>query len=64
MDERLMKANEVAEMLAINLWTLYGWIKDGTAPPPLVVGKSYRWRLSDVDAWLDSQYHYREAAAV
>jgi excisionase family DNA binding protein len=50
--DRLLKAEEVAETLAVPV----SWVRESTrsgAIPHLELGRYRRYRLADVEAWLD-----------
>lgn len=51
----LLTAQELAEQLGVPLATLYQWNTKGTGPKRIRMGRHVRYRLSDVDAWLDRQ---------
>ena len=53
-DEALLTTEEVLEYLQVNLRTVYRLIKAGKIPA-VRVGRQWRFRKSDIDAWLDSQ---------
>ena len=54
MDETFLKTEEVLEYLQVNLRTVYRLIKAGKIPA-VRVGRQWRFRKRDIDAWLDSQ---------
>ena len=54
MDESFLTTEEVLEYLQVNLRTVYRLIKAGKIPA-VRVGRQWRFRRSDVDAWLESQ---------
>jgi excisionase family DNA binding protein len=54
MDETFLTTEEVLEYLQVNLRTVYRLIKAGKIPA-VRVGRQWRFRKSDIDAWLDSQ---------
>ncbi len=54
MDEAFLTTEEVLEYLQVNLRTVYRLIKAGRIPA-VRVGRQWRFRKSDIDAWLDSQ---------
>ena len=58
-DEVFLTTEEVLEYLQVNLRTVYRLIKAGRIPA-VRVGRQWRFRKRDIDAWLDSQ---RAAAA-
>ncbi len=49
----LMDVKQVASLLKVCEATVYRWRRDGDFPPPLKLGSSNRWRLSDIEDWLD-----------
>jgi excisionase family DNA binding protein len=53
-DETFLTTEEVLEYLQVNLRTVYRLIKAGKIPA-VRVGRQWRFRKSDIDAWLDSQ---------
>ena len=53
-DETFLTTEEVLEYLQVNLRTIYRLIKAGKIPA-VRVGRQWRFRKSDIDAWLDSQ---------
>ena len=54
MDETFLTPEEVLEYLQVNLRTVYRLIKAGKIPA-VRVGRQWRFRKRDIDAWLDSQ---------
>lgn len=48
----LLKAEEVACMLAISTRTLWRLVSVHKFPAPIRVGSSTRWRATDVEAWV------------
>lgn len=53
-DETFLTTEEVLEYLQVNLRTVYRLIKAGKIPA-VRVGRQWRFRKSDIDAWLESQ---------
>jgi excisionase family DNA binding protein len=53
-DETFLTTEEVLEYLHVNLRTVYRLIKAGKIPA-VRVGRQWRFRKRDIDAWLDSQ---------
>ena len=53
-DESFLTTEEVLEYLQVNLRTVYRLIKAGKIPA-VRVGRQWRFRKSDIDAWLASQ---------
>ena len=54
MDETFLTTEEVLEYLQVNLRTVYRLIKAGKIPA-VRVGRQWRFRKRDIDAWLESQ---------
>lgn len=57
-DEIFLTTEEVLEYLQVNLRTVYRLIKAGKIPA-VRVGRQWRFRKRDIDAWLDSQRGHR-----
>src|SRR3954471_15831713 len=53
-DETFLTTEEVLEYLQVNLRTVYRLIKAGKIPA-VRVGRQWRFRKRDIDAWLDTQ---------
>ncbi|MGE0040747.1 MAG: response regulator [Vicinamibacterales bacterium] len=53
-DEIFLTTEEMLEYLQVNLRTVYRLIKAGKIPA-VRVGRQWRFRKRDIDAWLDSQ---------
>jgi excisionase family DNA binding protein len=53
-DESFLTTSEVLEYLNLNLRTVYRLIKAGSLPA-VRVGRQWRFRKRDLDAWLESQ---------
>ena len=53
MDEGFLTTEEVLEYLQVNLRTVYRLIKAGKIPA-VRVGRQWRFRKRDIDAWLES----------
>src|SRR5437867_4597064 len=54
-EESFLTTEEVLEYLQVNLRTVYRLIKAGKIPA-VRVGRQWRFRKRDIDAWLDSQH--------
>ncbi len=61
-DEVFLTTEEVLEYLQVNLRTVYRLIKANKIPA-VRVGRQWRFRKRDIDAWLDSQRPRPERAA-
>lgn len=54
--ERLLKREEVEQMLGIRKTHLYAMIERGEFPRPIRVGaNAVRWKLSTVSEWIERQ---------
>jgi excisionase family DNA binding protein len=62
-DEVFLTTEEVLEYLQVNLRTVYRLIKAGKIPA-VRVGRQWRFRKRDIDAWLDSQRQVPRPATV
>ena len=61
-DEAFLTTEEVLEYLQVNLRTVYRLIK-ARKIPAVRVGRQWRFRKRDIDAWLDSQRTHPVPAA-
>ena len=61
-DEIFLTTEEVLEYLQVNLRTVYRLIKAGKIPA-VRVGRQWRFRKRDIDAWLDAQRPRDRASA-
>ena len=61
-DEIFLTTEEVLEYLQVNLRTVYRLIKAGKIPA-VRVGRQWRFRKRDIDAWLDAQRPRERSAA-
>ncbi len=52
--DQLLTPRELANYLGIPLQTVYVWAARGLGPERIKVGRHTRYRMSSVDAWLDS----------
>ncbi len=55
MTEKLLGPKAVANHLDVPLATLYRWRTTGDGPPAAKIGRHLRYRLSDVEKWIDAQ---------
>ena len=49
-EPKLLRAPQVAALLAISRPAVYRLAKTGQLPAPVKVGNCYRWRISDIEA--------------
>ncbi|HSJ43618.1 MAG TPA: helix-turn-helix domain-containing protein [Euzebyales bacterium] len=60
--ERLLTIQEVADMIAVPVATLYQWRSRGGGPVGMRIGRHVRYDPADVRAWLDQRRDPRPAA--
>ena len=53
MEPQLLRLREVRTMIGLSAATIYRNVAAGTFPRPVKVGGASRWRLSDLQVWLD-----------
>lgn len=51
----LVTITELAEYLGVPVKTIYEWRQSGRGPVGIRIGRHLKFRLSDVQAWVDSQ---------
>ena len=54
-NDQLLTIDDLAEMLKVPKQTLYAWRHQSEGPIGHRIGRHVRYRLTDVDEWLDSQ---------
>lgn len=52
---RLLTPAQAAEHLALSTSTLANWRCAGAGPPSVKVGGRVRYRLAELDAWVDAE---------
>jgi predicted DNA-binding transcriptional regulator AlpA len=63
MPSELMNAAELGQRLSKSTAALANWRYLGLGPRFVKVGKAVRYRVSDVEAWLDQNTHQQSGAA-
>ncbi len=53
--EPLLTVEDLARMLGVPVPTIYGWRYHGEGPRGFKVGRHVRYRLADVNKWLDQR---------
>jgi excisionase family DNA binding protein len=61
--DQLLTPGQLADYLGIPLQTIYVWATRGIGPERIKVGRYTRYRMSAVDAWLDSNVKPVQATA-
>ena len=53
--DRLLTRTEVERLVGLRHTAIYKLMREGKFPEPLRIGtKAVRWRLSEVEAWVDA----------
>lgn len=55
-DAGLLVIEEVSARLGVPVETLYKWRERGQGPKSARIGRRLRYRSSDVDTWVESQF--------
>jgi len=53
MQKPLLSPEDLATLLSVPLATVYGWRSRGEGPVGCRIGKHVRFKLADVERWLD-----------
>ena len=51
--DKLLRRTQVEEITALSRATIYRKIANGTFPAPVNIGGGVRWKLSDIQSWMD-----------
>jgi prophage regulatory protein len=51
---RLIRLNELKQMIGVSRSTIYLMLKDGRFPQPVRFGRTTAWRMADVIAWQEA----------
>ncbi len=54
-DDRLLKVDELAEMLGVSPKTVYGWVYQRAIPFVKPSRSTLRFRRGEIEAWLDQR---------
>ncbi len=52
----ILTPQSLADLLGYSLRTVEDWRRKGTGPRYLRIGKHVRYRMSDVESWLETRY--------
>lgn len=55
MNERFITIKEVESLIGFKKDFIYRRIKEGTFPKQVNFGRSARWRLSEIEHWINQQ---------
>lgn len=61
---RMLTRKQVADELGISEWTLWDWVRKSKFPKPVALspGHPMKWRLVDVEIWLQRRMKKHEKA--
>lgn len=51
---RLLSFHQVQPQVQLSRVTIWRWEKEGRFPKHIKLGRSIRWRESDIQAWIDN----------
>ena len=54
MTEKFLTISEVVNIVGFKKSTIYKFINEKKFPKPIKIGKSSRWKLSDIQQWMNS----------
>ena len=61
MRKRLLRRNEVMDLLQISEATLYRWQREGLIPQPMSLGpRSKRWPIDEIEAFIAAKQRQSE----
>ena len=53
--DKFLKISDITRDCRLSKSFIYAAIAAGTFPRPAKIGRSSRWRLSDINRWMESQ---------
>lgn len=56
----LLPFHALSEYVSFGRSRIYQLIQDGSFPPPIKIGKSSRWSMMEVDAWVEQHINSRQ----
>lgn len=54
MAQLLCKVEQVADLLAVSVATVWNWNAVGALPAPIKIGRNTLWRVTELQAWVDA----------
>ena len=52
-EEKFITLHDVVQIVGFKKSTIYKMIRKGFFPPPVKIGRSSRWKLSDIKEWME-----------
>ena len=53
-DHKWISIEELSEYLGISAVTIRSWIRSGKDIPAVRIGRQWRFRIEEIDEWIDS----------
>jgi prophage regulatory protein len=53
MTEKLLTIREVTEIVGFKKFTIYKFMNEGKFPKQVKIGKSSRWKMSEIKQWME-----------
>lgn len=53
-DHKWISIEELSEYLGINAVTIRSWIRSGKDIPAVRIGRQWRFRIEEIDEWIES----------
>lgn len=54
-EKKIIRANELAQLLGISNTTLWRWRRSNAVPQPIYLGpRMIGWRVEDINSWLEN----------
>lgn len=60
---RTLSVRMLGEAMNLPTWRIYEMLRNGEAPPHFRVGKTFRFRVRDVDGWMTEQTNDKKREA-
>ena len=54
MDHKWISIEELSEYLGISAVTIRSWIRSGKDIPAVRIGRQWRFRIEEIDEWIES----------
>lgn len=53
-DHKWISIEELSEYLGISAVTIHSWIRSGKDIPAVRIGRQWRFRIEEIDEWIES----------
>ena len=58
-----MDLKQVCEATGFRKTAIYDWMKKGTFPHPVKIGRSVRWLSGEIEEWINGHISHRDNGA-